>query len=230
MSSASDGIDFEAEGLLEGLNDEARSGRLRLLQALATAGYQLDELRGAVATNRLVLLSAEHVLTDEPRYTFAEIAGKSEVPLDYLVAFMRAAGLAPADVDERVCGERDLQAVGVLAGFRRAGLDADAMLEVARVLGRGLVQTADAMGELFYETFLKAGVSGENLALQKARAAGELLPRATPVIEYLLRLHMRITEEQCQRFVELYTAALDATVKRLMLRAAQFRCASTVAA
>ena len=49
-------IDFEAEGLLEGLDGEAREARERLLAELVDDGVELEELRTAVAEDRLALL------------------------------------------------------------------------------------------------------------------------------------------------------------------------------
>lgn len=99
--------------------------------------------------------------------------------------------MAEPDPDDRAYGEGDLEAAKVMADFYRSGLDREGMLEVARVLGRGLAQTADAMGELFGQTFIKAGVTEEELGLRNAEAAREMLPRVTPLTEYLLRRHVR---------------------------------------
>ena len=52
-------IDFEAEGLLEGLEGESRESRRRLLEELSADGVALDELRQAVAEDRLALLPVE---------------------------------------------------------------------------------------------------------------------------------------------------------------------------
>jgi adenylate cyclase len=73
----------------------------------------------------------------------------------------------------------------------RQGLDRKGMLEVARVLGRGMAQAADAMGELFSQTFVKAGVAEDEVALRNVEAAEVMLPTVTPLMEYLLNLHMR---------------------------------------
>ena len=64
-------IDFEAEGLLEGLEGEdARNARLELLRRLSDDGVELDELKAAVEEGRLVLLPVERALTaGECRYT-----------------------------------------------------------------------------------------------------------------------------------------------------------------
>ena len=59
-------IDFEAEGLLEGVDGDARRDRQRLLEQLAADGVPLEELRDAVAAGRLKgneTLPAKMVLT-----------------------------------------------------------------------------------------------------------------------------------------------------------------------
>jgi adenylate cyclase len=183
--------DFEAEGLLDGVEGRAREARERLLKRLFESGATLDELKSAVENDRLVILSAERVLGDEQRYTAAEVAEKAEVPAEFFEAMLRASGLAPGEPDERVYGEADLNAARIMARFYDLGLDRDGMLEVGRVIGRGLAQTADAMGELFGQTFIKAGVTEEEVGLRNAEAAGVWLHEVTPLLEYLLKRHMR---------------------------------------
>lgn len=183
--------DFEAEGLLEDLDGEAREARLHLLETLFDAGVGLDALREAVATDRLTILPAEHELSSRPRYSTRQICERAGLPLKYYEAFRRAGGLAHVDPDELAHDDDDLEAARMITAFYEAGLDRDGMLEVGRVLGRGLAQAADAMGELFAETFIKAGVTEEELGLRNAQAAREWIPGVTPLLGYLLRLHVR---------------------------------------
>ena len=58
-------IDFEAEGLLDGVDGEARVDRLALLEQLAGEGMPLEELREAVAAGRLTLLPVERALAGD---------------------------------------------------------------------------------------------------------------------------------------------------------------------
>lgn len=183
--------DFDAEGLLEGLKGRPREGRRRLLERMFEAGVSLDELRQAVGEDRLVILPAEHALGSEVRYSSREASDKIGVPLDYLLAVRRAQGLVATDSDEAAYSGKDLEAMRIMAGFYEAGFDREGMLEVARVLGRAMAQVADALGELFGQTFIKAGVTEEELGLRNAQAAREMLPRITPIFEYALRQHMR---------------------------------------
>ena len=103
----------------------------------------------------------------------------------------RAQGLAAGDPDEPAYGENDVDVVRIMAEFYNAGFDRSGMLEVARVLGHSMAQLADAVSELFGQTFIKAGVTEEELGLRNAEAARELLPRLTPILEYALRQHTR---------------------------------------
>lgn len=183
--------DFEAEGLLEGLDGRARDGRLRLLNSLFESGVDLEELRQAVADDRLVILPAEHWLSGEGRYTAREIAEEVGVPLEFFLAMRRSQGLAAEDPEQRAYSEDDREAARIIASFYELGLDRDAMLEVARVFGRGFSQAADALGDLFRETFIKGGVSEEELGLRNAQAAKEWIPQMTPLFEYLLKQHVR---------------------------------------
>jgi Adenylate cyclase regulatory domain len=79
-------VDFEAEGLLEGVQEgRAREARLELLRTLSAEGFSLDELRAAAAENRLALLPVERVLAaEEPRYTVEDLA--NETGLDAMCA------------------------------------------------------------------------------------------------------------------------------------------------
>ena len=79
-------IDFEAEGMLEGLEGEAREARLALLKELSDDGVPIEDLREAAAAGRLVLLPVERALVGGagPKYTAREIAERSGVELELL--------------------------------------------------------------------------------------------------------------------------------------------------
>jgi hypothetical protein len=67
--------DFERAGLLGGVAGAEREARAALLAELSESGVSLDELRRAVAEDRLVLLPVERVFTRSAKYTIAEVAG-----------------------------------------------------------------------------------------------------------------------------------------------------------
>src|SRR4051812_40249080 len=104
--------DFEAEGMLDGLEGDAREARRKLLEALESDGYSRDDLKQAVAEGRLALLPVEQAL--EPpgeRYTFAQVAEKAGLETPFLESLIRALGLpVPPDPDEATLAESDLAA------------------------------------------------------------------------------------------------------------------------
>ena len=183
--------DLEAAGLADGLAGTARQSRLQLLARLSDAGLDLATLKEAVDQDRLVLLPAEQALGGSARWSAREISERAGVRLDDFLAVRRAHGLVADDPDERLYSDQDLDAAMAVAGFFDAGLDREGMLEAARVLGRGMAQLADALVSVSGRTFLQAGVSEDELALRNAQAAREMLPRVTPVLEYVLRQHVR---------------------------------------
>jgi adenylate cyclase len=183
---------WEAEGLLDGLEDEpARAGRRALLDRLHEEGVPVEELRRAVEEDRLVLLPVERVLTTEARYSAREISERSGLDLEYFQASRRALGLAVAGPDERVYGEADLEAARLGSRFRDAGFPDEESLEVTRVLGRGMAGYVEALRTLVGETFLEAGAGEQVLASRYAAVARELLPLAGPWLEHAFALHLR---------------------------------------
>ena len=114
--------DFEAEGLLEGLEGPARSARLELLERLESEGVDPDELRAASAEGRLALVPVERILVgDSDRYTAAQVAertGVDERPAGALLARDRHEHGRPGR--RRVPGRRrgGRRAPGAVAGGR----------------------------------------------------------------------------------------------------------------
>jgi adenylate cyclase len=184
-------IDFEAEGLLDGLAGEQRAERLALLQYLAADGVPLTELQRATASGTIMFLPAERVIGGRARYTAAEIAQRGEVPDDFLIAVRRAMGLPIAAPEEAVYTEADLEAVRMRHVAHAAGISDEEILDLMRTLGRGLSQAAETMRTLTMRLVLEPGVSEHELAQRYAYAASQLSPMLGPLVTNLLNLHLR---------------------------------------
>jgi adenylate cyclase len=183
--------DFEAEGLLDGLEGPAREGRLRLLSELADRGVSLEELKLAVAEDRLALLPVEQVLRgNERRYTLAEVADRAGLDLDFLRRQMRSLGMALAADDERAYGEQDVDAARRLKLIRDAGVPDDGVLEVARLLGMTMSQLAAANRRLFAQAFVREGDTEYEVAKRFEAAADAFAPLLTEALGYVLNLHL----------------------------------------
>src|SRR5918992_5244583 len=114
--------DFEAEGLLEGVEGEdARKARLDLLCNLEEEGVPPEELRAAVEENRLPLLPVERVLSGKgKRYTREEVVEEVGLELDLLIRLWRALGQPEIPSGEAVFPDGGLQAARRVKRFLHA--------------------------------------------------------------------------------------------------------------
>ena len=184
-------IDFEAEGLLEGLEGEARTGRRDLLERLAGEGVPLEELREAIEGHRLTLLPVERALAgDGPRYTPREIAEIAGVGLDLLQRATAALGIPHADPDERSQTGAELAEARRIRAYCDAGLPEEGIVQVARTIGIATARIAEANRELIVRTLMQPGDTERDLALRFAAAAEQMLPVFEPTLSYAFRAHM----------------------------------------
>jgi adenylate cyclase len=184
-------IDFEAEGLLEGVEGEAREARCELLERLAAEGVPLEQLREAIEGGRLALLPVERAVAgDGPRYTPREIAAKVGIDLGILQRISAALGVPYPDPDERSVTEVDLEAARRVKAFYDAGLPEEGMLQVARTVGMATARIAQANRDLVIRTLMQPGDTERDLGLRFAAAAEHMLPLFEPTLSYAFRAHM----------------------------------------
>jgi adenylate cyclase len=182
-------MDWDAEGLLEG-DDEARAARRKLLDKLHAEGVPLDDLRRAVAEQRLALLPVDRLLSSEARYTAREIAERTGLELEWFQNQRQVLGLAVPGPDERVYGDADLESAKLGSQYRDVGLPDEDALEAQRVLGRGMARYAEAVRNLIGQTFLEGGTDEAELATRLEAVTKVLMPLAGPWLEYVFSLHM----------------------------------------
>jgi adenylate cyclase len=185
-------VDFEAEGLFKGTRGKARQARRELLEELHSQGFSLEELREAVAEDRLALLPVERVLAPAgERYTGREVAELTGLPQDFLITQRQALGLPVPDPDEPVFDAEDVEAARRLKAFRDAGIPDEAMLDMARVLGMAMSQVAAANRSLVAGALVRAGDTERDAGLRFAEAARTLGPLSGESLSYILNLHLR---------------------------------------
>jgi adenylate cyclase len=185
--------DFEAEGLLDGLEGEARAARLELLERLDADGVPLEELRTAVAEQRLVLLPVERALAGgAPLYTREEVAERAGVDLELLEAQWRALGMPDPAEGERAFTERDVESAKRVRTLREeVGIPDDELLQISRVIGMNMSQLAAASRGLGRRVFSSPGDTELEVARRFTAIVQGLGPMLTPTLEYVLELHMR---------------------------------------
>jgi adenylate cyclase len=201
-------MDFAKAGLLEGLDGEERASRERLLERLHTEGFTLEQLRRAVAEERLALLLVERVLGG--RHTAREVEQSTGLAADLALRIRRVAGLPGAGPDDRVFDDDDAAAAAATKQFLDAGFDERAVLEITRVLGEGMARGAATTSAAFAGAFMSPGSNEDEVALRFAALSEQLVPAMTPVLVALFKSHLR---DSVQRGVlgreELRTGQID---------------------
>lgn len=187
----SETIDFEAEGLLDGLEGEERESRLSLLRRLADDGCTLQELHSAVADGRLALLPLERMLSGRPRYTPLQVAERSGVPIDELERQWRSIGVAVPGREDVVLSAADLDAADRIRGILDAGLDPDQLAELSRTIAVAMSQFAAASRQVVGQTFVGEGGTEREVSDRVQKGAGGLIPTVGPTLDYVYRLHLR---------------------------------------
>jgi adenylate cyclase len=182
-------MDWDAEGLLDGLDADERASREQLLNRLHAQGISLDELRAAAMEDRLVLLPVERLLGG--RYTAEEVEEKTGIPAQLLRRIRRLSGLPEAAPGERVFGEEDLEVGRSTQLFLEAGLSEQAISEMTRVLGEAMARVAATVGGHFVEAFLRPGDSEADVAERFEHLAEQLTPALEPVLVAALKSHLR---------------------------------------
>jgi adenylate cyclase len=184
-------MDYAAEGLLEGVEDErGRSERVALVEELLADGFSLEEVRRAVAEDRLVFLRVERALGAE-RYTPREVAELVGIGVEEGLRFRQALGLSRPASDERVLTDADVAALQRVREFQAAGLPEEGLYEVARVLGEALSRVAATVRLLVRETFLTPGIGERELSARYAAVAEGLSPQLFAVMQQIFDMHLR---------------------------------------
>ncbi|HET9011731.1 MAG TPA: adenylate cyclase regulatory domain-containing protein [Gemmatimonadaceae bacterium] len=189
----SDTEEFESAGLLAGIDDpDKREQRLELLRHLRDDGFTIEELQEAASSERLALLPVDRVLsTKGAKYTSADLAEESGISLDLLQQLWRALGFTEIDPSEKVFGDADLEAVRSVAQFHAAGIDDEPLTLISQVIGSGMSRLSDAIRETVGEALLQPGDTELTVGTRYAAAIEHLVPLLTPVLGYVLTVHMK---------------------------------------
>ena len=183
--------DFQAEGLLDGVDGDARHARRELLELLAGEGVPLDELKHAVAENRLALLPLERVLAGENRYTLRDVAERAGLDPEFQARQLRALGLAVPDPDECAFGQADIEAACTVKTFLDAGFSEEGILEISRVMGDAMAKLAATIGAVAGSALLRPGDTERDVGLRYAQAVRDAGPLLGPLLTHVLGMHQR---------------------------------------
>src|SRR3954454_12145269 len=177
----------------------AAAAHARTIARMRERGHSVDEITAATKEGRL----AAGLLQD----LFP--AGEREHDLDYAA---EATGLEP-ELIERIwlsmgfgrqdldaLSEEDMQALHWVSSVLAAGFPLVAFLQLTRVYGQSLSQIADAETRLFHiyvhDPLMREGVPALEMAEEMADLGGDLLPLASPIMDFIHQRYLAYFAEQ----------------------------------
>ena len=186
--------ELDIDGLLDGLEGQARTERAELVDWLLGQGFSVEQIRGAVSP---MLLPAGRIVGDDGRYVSAhKICDETGIDLELLQAIQRALGMPRADdPDAAILLRADSEAAARAKVFIDMGLSREQVIAVTRVLGHGLEQTAEAMRQVVLEAVIQPGATELQLAQAYEGLVQQVSPLLGPLCEDVLRAQLRHTLE-----------------------------------
>src|SRR3954452_14198085 len=177
----------------------AAAAHARVVAQLRERGHTLEEIKEATDEGRLAYgLLADLFPPGETRYTLEDASEETGLERELLERIWLSMGFARHDLDALT--EDDMQALRWVASVLGAGFPLVAFLQLTRVYGQSLSQIADAETRLFHiyvhEPLMREGVPTLEMAEEMADLGGDLLPLASPVMDYIHQRYLAFFAEQ----------------------------------
>ncbi|GAC1323561.1 MAG: hypothetical protein NVSMB25_20000 [Thermoleophilaceae bacterium] len=171
----------------------------RIVARLRARGHSLQEIRTASSEGRLAYGFIEALFPDfGRRYTHREAARDTGIAPALLERLWLSLGFPRGDLEALT--EEDMQALRYLASVLDAGFPLVALLQLTRVYGQAVARIADAEARLFHiyvhEPLMRDGVPGLEMAEQMETLARDLLPLASPLMDYVHQRFLQYFVEQ----------------------------------
>ena len=171
----------------------------RIVARLRERGHSLASIADASRQGRLAYGFIEGMWgAAEPRRSLADAAEIVDLEPALVERFWASIGL-PATALEQITDD-DVQALHYVSSVLAAGFPLVAFLQLCRVYGQALSQIADAEVRLFHiyvhEPLMREGVPGLQMAEEMESLARDLLPLASPLMDYVHERFLRHYVEQ----------------------------------
>jgi adenylate cyclase len=193
---AREGVIPEVDGKREW--STAAVAHARIVARLRERGHKLEHIKKAGQEGRLAYGYIEEMFGgDEPGRSLKEAAKLTDLEPALVERFWNSLGLPTKGIEQ--LSEEDIQALHYVSAVLGAGFPLVAFLQLCRVYGHALAQIAEAEVRLFHlyvhEPLIREGVPGLEMAEEMEDLASDLLPFASPMMDYV---HQRFL----QHFVE----------------------------
>jgi adenylate cyclase len=168
--------------------------RLDLIELSLDHGATIEEIRIAIAEDRLHVVAAERVIMPgSERLTFDEVVERAGVDAAFARRVWRALGFVEAEPDARLCSEADVQVL-TFYELASAAFGPDAALSLARTAGASMARLADGAvsnARSVLEAPLRSeGGSNAEIARAFVAVAEQVIPAVYPMFETVHRRHL----------------------------------------
>jgi adenylate cyclase len=175
------------------------AAQARVVARMRERGHSLDDLKRAGREGRLAFGFTEDLLPKpEEQVTVAQVARETGLEPELIERILVILG-TPLE-RERLLDPNDVQAMRHCARVLAAGFPLVAFLQLVRVYAQSLRRIADAEVRLFHlyvhEPLIRDGVPELEMAEEMGELAGDMLPLASPLIDYLHSRYLRFFLEQ----------------------------------
>ncbi len=177
----------------------AAAAQARVVARMRERGHSLEDLKRAGREGRLAFGFAEDLFPrPEDQLTVEEVAGETGLEPELIERILVILGTPLGR--ERLLGPEDVKALRHCARVLAAGFPLVAFLQLVRVYVQSLRRIADAEVRLFHlyvhEPMIRDAVPELEMAEEMGELAGDILPLAAPLTEYLHTRYLRFFLEQ----------------------------------
>jgi adenylate cyclase len=175
------------------------AAQARMVARLRERGHSLEAIREATDSGRLAFGYIEDLFPQPDEHITLRQAAKETGLEPALIERIFITMGFPERAAERLTDE-DLQFLRYGAAVLAAGFPLVAYLQLVRVYGQALAQISDAEVRLFHlyvhEPLMRDGLDGMEIAEEMEGLARELLPLASPIMDYVHQRYLAHFLEQ----------------------------------
>ena len=177
----------------------AAAALARTVARLRERGHSLNEIKAATDEGRLAYGLLEDLFPPgERKYTLDDAAEEIGLEPELIERIWLSMGFPKQELESLT--DEDMQALRWVSSVLGAGFPLVAFLQLTRVYGQSLSQIADAETRLFHiyvhEPLMREGVPSLEMAEEMADLGQDLLPLASPIMDYIHQRYLAHFSEQ----------------------------------
>ncbi|HEX6151888.1 MAG TPA: adenylate/guanylate cyclase domain-containing protein [Solirubrobacterales bacterium] len=176
----------------------AAAAQARVVARMRERGYSLEDLKEAGREGRLAFGFTEELFSDsQATFTIEQASVETGLEPELVERILVILGTPKG---QRELSQEDLAALQYCARVLEAGFPLVAFLQLVRVYAQSMRRIADAEVRLFHlyvhEPMIRDAVPELEMAEEMGELAGDILPLAAPLTQYLHQRYLRFFVEQ----------------------------------